>query len=170
MAEVFKAKTVGVEGFEKLVAIKRILPSVAEDEEFIKMFIDEAKITSQLSHANLAQTFDLGKINDAYYIAMEYVPGKDLRAVQERLKRRGERVPISVAAYVIGRVCEGLDYAHRKRDISGRELNIVHRDVSPQNVIVSFEGEVKLIDFGIAKAANRSPRRKRASSRASSAT
>ena len=155
MAEVFKAKTVGVEGFEKIVAIKRILPSVAEDEEFIKMFIDEAKITSQLSHANLAQTFDLGKINDAFYIAMEYVPGKDLRAVQERLKRRGERVPISVAAYVIGRVCEGLDYAHRKRDIAGRSLNIVHRDVSPQNVIVSFEGEVKLIDFGIAKAANK---------------
>ena len=155
MAEVFKAKTVGVEGFEKLVAIKRILPSVAEDEEFIKMFIDEAKITSQLSHANLAQTFDLGKINDAYYIAMEYVPGKDLRAVQERLKRRGERVPINIATYVIGRVCEGLDYAHRKRDIAGRELHIVHRDVSPQNVIVSFEGEVKLIDFGIAKAANK---------------
>jgi serine/threonine protein kinase len=155
MAEVFKAKTVGVEGFEKLVAIKRILPSVAEDEEFIKMFIDEAKITSQLSHANLAQTFDLGKIADAYYIAMEYVPGKDLRAVQERLRRRGERIPLAIAAYVVGRVCEGLDYAHRKRDSAGRELNIVHRDVSPQNVIVSFEGEVKLVDFGIAKAANK---------------
>jgi len=91
MAEVYKAKTVGVEGFEKLVAIKRILPSVAEDEEFIKMFVDEAKITSQLSHANLAQTFDLGKIDDTYYIAMEYVPGKDLRAVYERVKRKGDR-------------------------------------------------------------------------------
>jgi eukaryotic-like serine/threonine-protein kinase len=155
MAEVFKAKTVGVEGFEKIVAIKRILPSVAEDEEFIKMFIDEAKITSQLSHANLAQTFDLGKFADAYYIAMEYVPGKDLRAVQERLRRRGDRIPLSIAAYVVGKVCEGLDYAHRKRDASGRELNIVHRDVSPQNVIVSYEGEVKLVDFGIAKAANK---------------
>ena len=155
MAEVFKAKTLGVEGFEKIVAIKRILPSVAEDEEFIKMFVDEAKITSQLSHANLAQTFDLGKINETFYIAMEYVPGKDLRAVFERLKRRGERMPLHLAAYVMARVCEGLDYAHRKRDINGQELNIVHRDVSPQNVIISFEGEVKLIDFGIAKAANK---------------
>ena len=155
MAEVYKAKTVGVEGFEKIVAIKRILPSVAEDEEFIKMFVDEAKITSQLNHANLAQTFDLGKIDDTYYIAMEYVPGRDLRAVFERLKRRGERMPQGLAAFVMARVCEGLDYAHRKRDHSGRELNIVHRDVSPQNVIVSFEGEVKLIDFGIAKAANK---------------
>ena len=122
MAEVYKAKTVGVEGFEKLVAIKRILPSVAEDEEFIKMFVDEAKITSQLSHANLAQTFDLGKIDDTYYIAMEYVPGKDLRALFERLKRRGERVPAQIAAYVIARVCDGLDYAHRKRDATGRPL------------------------------------------------
>ena len=155
MAEVYKAKTVGVEGFEKIVAIKRILPSVAEDEEFIRMFVDEAKITSQLSHANLAQTFDLGKIQDTYYIAMEYVPGKDLRAVFERLKRRGERMPLTLAAYVLARVCEGLDYAHRKRDLAGRDLHIVHRDVSPQNVILSFEGEVKLIDFGIAKAANK---------------
>jgi serine/threonine protein kinase len=155
MAEVYKAKTVGVEGFEKIVAIKRILPSVAADEQFIKMFVDEAKITSQLSHANLAQTFDLGKIDDAYYIAMEYVPGKDLRSVFERLKRRGERMPLPLAAWVMGRVCEGLDYAHRKRDASGRELHIVHRDVSPQNIILSYEGEVKLIDFGIAKAANK---------------
>jgi serine/threonine protein kinase len=155
MAEVFKAKTVGVEGFEKIVAIKRILPSVAEDEEFIRMFVDEAKITSQLSHANLAQTFDLGKVNDAFYIAMEYVPGKDLRAAFERLKRRGERMPLGLCAYILARVCEGLDYAHRKRDLAGRDLHIVHRDVSPQNVILSFEGEVKLIDFGIAKAANK---------------
>ncbi len=155
MAEVFKAKTVGVEGFEKILAIKRILPSVAEDEEFIRMFVDEAKITSQLSHANLAQTFDLGKVNDAFYIAMEYVPGKDLRAAFERLKRRGERMPLSLCAYILARVCEGLDYAHRKRDLAGRDLHIVHRDVSPQNVILSFEGEVKLIDFGIAKAANK---------------
>jgi serine/threonine protein kinase len=155
MAEVYKAKTVGVEGFEKIVAIKRILPSIAEDEEFIKMFVDEAKITSQLSHANLAQTFDLGRIDDTYYIAMEYVPGKDLRAVFERMKRRAGRMPLPLAAWVMGRVCEGLDYAHRKRDASGRELHIVHRDVSPQNIILSYEGEVKLIDFGIAKAANK---------------
>jgi serine/threonine protein kinase len=158
MAEVYKAKTAGVEGLEKIVAIKRILPSVAEDEEFIKMFADEAKITSQLSHANLAQTFDLGKIDDRYYIAMEYVSGKDLRAVFERMKRRGERMPPPLCAYAMARVCEGLDYAHRKRDPNGRELNIVHRDVTPQNIVLSFEGEVKLIDFGIAKAANKMTR------------
>jgi serine/threonine protein kinase len=155
MAEVFKAKAIGPEGFEKLVAIKRILPSVAEDEDFIRMFVDEAKITSALTHANLAQTFDLGKFKDTWYIAMEYVPGKDLRAVFERLKRRGDRMPLPLAAWVIARVCDGLDYAHRKRDSSGAEMDIVHRDVSPQNVIVSFEGEVKLIDFGIARSANK---------------
>ena len=155
MAEVFKARTVGIEGFERIVAIKRILPSVAEDEEFIRMFVDEAKITSQLSHANLAQTFDLGKVDGAFYIAMEYVPGKDLRATFARLERRGERMPLALCAYVLSRVCDGLDYAHRKRDLAGRDLHIVHRDVSPQNVILGFEGEVKLIDFGIAKAANK---------------
>src|SRR5260370_35421462 len=119
------------------------------------MFVDEAKITSQLSHANLAQTFDLGKIDDTYYIAMEYVSGKDLRAVFERMKRRGERMPPPLCAYAMARVCEGLDYAHRKRDPNGSELNIVHRDVTPQNIVLSFEGEVKLIDFGIATAANK---------------
>ena len=155
MAEVYKAKTVGVEGFEKVVAIKRILPSVAEDQEFIKMFVDEAKITSQLSHANLARTFDLGKIDDAYYIAMEYVRGRDLRAVFERIARRGERMPLPLCVYVLARVCDGLDYAHRKRDPGGHDLQIVHRDVSPQNIILSYEGEVKLIDFGIAKTANK---------------
>src|SRR5258708_32757149 len=149
MAEVYKAKTVGVEGFDKIVAIKRILPSVAADEQFIQMVGDEAKLTSQLSHANLAQTFDLGKIDDAYYIAMEYVPGKDLRSVFERLKRRGERMPLPLAAWVMGRVCEGLDYAHRKRAASGRELNIVHPDVSPPTTSLSSEGQVKLIDSGI---------------------
>jgi eukaryotic-like serine/threonine-protein kinase len=158
MAEVFKAKTVGVEGFEKVVAIKRILPAVAADQEFIGMFVDEAKITAALSHANLAQTFDLGRVDDTYYIAMEYVPGKDLRAIFERLKRRGEKLPLRLAAHAMACVCDGLDYAHNKRDAKGDDLHIVHRDVSPQNVIVGFEGEVKLIDFGIAKAANKMTR------------
>jgi serine/threonine protein kinase len=155
MAEVFKAKAYGVEGFEKLVAIKRILPNIAEDEEFITMFIDEAKIAVQLNHANIAQIFDLGKIEDTYFIALEYVYGKDLRAIFERLRKRGEIMPIPTACYIITQVCEGLDYAHRKKDAMGRDLNIVHRDVSPQNILVSYEGDVKLIDFGIAKAANK---------------
>jgi serine/threonine protein kinase len=155
MAEVFRAKAIGVEGFEKLVAIKRILPNIAEDDEFITMFIDEAKISVQLSHPNVAQIYDLGKIDESYFIAMEFIAGKDLRTIFERARKRGEILPISMSCYVVARVLEGLDYAHRRKDSQGRDLHIVHRDVSPQNVLVSYEGEVKLIDFGIAKAANK---------------
>jgi serine/threonine protein kinase len=155
MAEVYKAKTLGVEGFEKVVAIKRILPNIAEDAEFITMFIDEAKISVQLTHANIAQIYDLGKINDSYFIAMEYVSGKDLRSIFDRARRKGEPVPIPMACFIISKLCEGLDFAHRKKDAAGRDLGIVHRDISPQNCLISFEGEVKLIDFGIAKAANK---------------
>ena len=155
MAEVFKAKAFGVEGFERLVAVKRILPSIAEDTEFITMFIDEAKIAVQLTHANIAQIFDLGKVGDSYFIAMEYVHGKDLRAIFDRARKRGEPLPVPMACYVVMKVCEGLDYAHNKKDPAGRELNLVHRDVSPQNVLLSYDGEVKIIDFGIAKAAGK---------------
>jgi len=155
MAEVFKAKSLGVEGFEKLLAIKRILPNIAEDEDFITMFIDEAKIAVQLSHANIAQIYDLGKIDDSFFIALEYVAGKDLRTIWERHRKHNLLLPIPLSCYVMIRVCEGLDYAHRKKDAAGRDLNIVHRDVSPQNILVAYEGEVKIIDFGIAKAANK---------------
>ncbi len=156
MAEVFKAKAFGVEGFERLVAVKRILPSIAEDQEFITMFIDEAKISVQLSHANVAQIFDLGRVGESYFIAMEYVHGKDVRAIFDRVRKRGETMPVPMACYLVMKVCEGLDYAHNKTDVSGRSLNLVHRDVSPQNILTSYDGEIKLIDFGIAKAANRS--------------
>ncbi|MCE7882902.1 MAG: serine/threonine protein kinase [Actinobacteria bacterium ATB1] len=156
MAEVFRAKSFGVEGFERLVAVKRILPNIAEDRDFIKMFIDEAKIAVQLGHANIAQIFDLGVVDNAYYIALEHVHGRDLRAIFDRCRTQGEPMSIAQACFVIMKVCEGLDYAHNKRDQSGREIGLVHRDVSPQNVLVSFEGEVKLIDFGIAKAADKS--------------
>ena len=155
MAEVFKAKTFGVEGFERLLAVKRILPNIAEDEEFITMFIDEAKIAVQLQHANIAQIFDLGKVEDSFFIALEYVHGRDLRSIFDRMRSKGETVPISLACHVVMQVCEGLDYAHNKRDGQGRELYLIHRDISPQNVLIGFEGEVKLIDFGIAKAAGK---------------
>src|SRR5215831_10941104 len=155
MAEVFKAKAFGVEGFERLLAVKRILPNIAEDKEFIEMFIDEAKIAVQLNHANIAQIFDLGKVEDSFFIALEFVHGKDLRSIFDRGRQVGQIMPIAQACFVIMKVCEGLDYAHNKRDASGRELNLVHRDVSPQNVLVSYEGEIKLIDFGIAKAAGK---------------
>jgi len=158
MAEVFKAKSFGVEGFEKLIAIKRILSNVAEDEDFISMFIDEAKIAVQLNHANIAQIFDLGNIDGSYFIALEYIHGKDLRTIWDRHNRRSLLLPIPMSVYTIIRVCEGLDYAHRKKNAAGNDLNIVHRDVSPQNILVSYEGEVKIIDFGIAKAANKASR------------
>ncbi|MDX2092405.1 MAG: protein kinase [Kofleriaceae bacterium] len=155
MAEVFRAKAFGVEGFERLVAVKRILPNIAEDKEFIRMFIEEAKLSVQLNHANIAQIFDLGVVDGSYYIALEHVHGRDLRGIFDRCRQGGEAMPVAQACFVVMKVCEGLDYAHNKRDQSGRELSLVHRDVSPQNVLVSFEGEVKLIDFGIAKAAGK---------------
>jgi len=155
MAEVWRGKVFGAGGFERLVAIKRILPNIAEDEEFISMFQDEAKISVQLTHANICQIYELNRIGPSLYIAMEYVPGKDLRSIFERARKKGEPPPVPLVCYVVGKLCEGLDYAHRKKDQHGRELNVVHRDVSPQNVLISFEGEVKVIDFGIAKAAGK---------------
>ncbi|MGN6104627.1 MAG: protein kinase domain-containing protein [Kofleriaceae bacterium] len=155
MAEVFRAKAFGVEGFERLVAVKRILPNIAEDKEFIRMFIEEAKLSVQLNHANIAQIFDLGVVDGSYYIALEHVHGRDLRGIFDRCRQLGEAMPVAQACFMVMKLCEGLDYAHNKRDQSGRELSLVHRDVSPQNVLVSFEGEVKIIDFGIAKAAGK---------------
>ncbi len=156
MAEVFVAKAFGVEGFERILAIKKILPTMAEDEEFITMFIDEARISVQLNHANVVHIHELGKHEDAYFIAMEYVPGKDLRALQDRFRRRKEIMPTAMAVFIASKICEGLDYAHRRKDARGQDMHIIHRDVSPQNILLSYEGEVKIIDFGIAKAANRS--------------
>src|SRR5688500_3705249 len=158
MAEVFKAKSYGVEGFEKIIAIKRILPTMGEDRDFIKMFIDEAKIAGQLAHANICQIFELGRIDGSHFIAMEYIGGQDLLQIQNRLRKTKQPMPINMASFVIAKVLEGLDYAHRKRDPLGRPLEIVHRDCSPQNVLVSYEGEVKVIDFGIAKATSRNSR------------
>lgn len=159
MAEVFKAKTFGIDGFEKVVALKRILPNIAEDEEFITMFSDEAKIAVKLSHANIVQIFDLGQDDGSYYIAMEYIHGRDLRTIFDRSRRKGgNKLDPKMVAYVMARVCEGLDYAHRKKDDDGQPLHIVHRDVSPQNILLSYEGDVKIIDFGVAKAQNKMSR------------
>jgi len=156
MAEVFTAKAFGVEGFERILAIKKILPTMAEDEEFITMFIDEARISVELNHANVVRIDELGKHEDTYFIAMEYVAGRDLRTLLERYRRRKEIMPTAQAVFIASKMCEGLDYAHRKKDARGQDLGIIHRDVSPQNILISYEGEVKIIDFGIAKAANRS--------------
>jgi serine/threonine protein kinase len=155
MAEVWRGKQFGASGFERLVAIKRILPNIAEDEEFISMFIDEAKISVQLTHANIASIYELGHITSSYFISMEYIPGKDMRAIFDRCRKKGEPAPVPLVAFCVSKMCEGLDYAHRKKDGMGRDMNIVHRDISPQNILISYEGEVKVIDFGIAKAAGK---------------
>ncbi|HEY1587835.1 MAG TPA: protein kinase, partial [Polyangia bacterium] len=156
MAEVFKAKSFGVEGFEKILAIKRILPSMAEDADFIEMFIDEAKICGQLNHANICQIFELGRVEDSHFIAMEYVWGKDVLQMQNRFRKLRQTMKPEMAAFIAAKLCEGLDYAHKKKDAAARPLGIIHRDISPQNILISYDGELKIIDFGIAKAASRS--------------
>jgi len=153
MAELFKAKKKGVEGFEKTLAIKKILPHLSDNEEFVKMFIDEAKLAAHLTHPNIVQIYDLGRINNAYYIAMEYVDGKDLRSILKKTRQLDRPMPIAIAIFIAARLCNALDYAHRFRNEEGTLMNIVHRDISPQNIIISYEGETKLVDFGIAKAA-----------------
>ncbi|MET0554389.1 MAG: serine/threonine-protein kinase, partial [Vicinamibacteria bacterium] len=155
MAEVFKAKRTGVEGFEKVVAVKRILPHLSDNKEFVDMFIDEAKMVAGLTHPNIVQISDLGKLEKSYYIAMEYVHGRDLRSILRRAKDRGLRLPLDLTVLIVSKVCSALEFAHRKKDERGRPMLIVHRDISPQNILISFEGEVKLTDFGIAKAATK---------------
>ncbi|HEY2738518.1 MAG TPA: serine/threonine-protein kinase, partial [Thermoanaerobaculia bacterium] len=155
MAEVWKARMRGVEGFQKMVAIKKILAHMSENAEFIGMFIDEAKLAAQLSHPNIVHIYDLGKISRSYYIAMEYVEGKDLRSLLNAGRRRAQPLPMGLALLIAARLASALDYAHRKRDFEGRELGLVHRDVSPQNVLISYDGDVKLCDFGIAKAVSK---------------
>ena len=157
MAEVYKAKSFGVEGFEKILVIKRILPELATNQAFVDMFVHEAKLAVRLSHANIVQVFDLGRVVDgeappAYYIAMEYVAGLDLASLLARARRRSVTLPIGLCIYAAAEIAKGLDHAHRRRDEQMRPLGIVHRDVSPQNVLLSWEGEVKVTDFGIAKA------------------
>ena len=154
MAELFRARRkVGLEGFEKIFAIKRILPHLSNNRDFVAMFTDEAKIAAQLTHQNIVQIFDFGKLNETYFIAMEFVMGSNLRGIIEKTKRLDTRLSINDCVLIITKAAIGLDYAHRKRNLQNSPLNIIHRDISPQNILVSYEGEVKLTDFGIAKAA-----------------
>ncbi|MEZ4307409.1 MAG: serine/threonine-protein kinase [Polyangiaceae bacterium] len=141
MAEVFKAKSFGVEGFEKVLVIKRILPKLAEHPKFVDMFVHEAKLAVRLSHANIVQVFDLGRVDHptgeptSYFIAMEYVPGLDLASVLARCRKLKREVPLGMAIFVAAEVAKALDHAHRRRDEQARPLGIVHRDISPQNVL-----------------------------------
>ncbi|HWE29503.1 MAG TPA: protein kinase [Polyangia bacterium] len=150
MAEVFLARLIGVEGFERRVAIKRILPHLSESEEFRAMFLDEARLAAQLAHPNIVHIYDFGKVDDYYFIAMEYVDGIDIGRLIRRAK--DHPIPFELAARIFADVCAGLHFAHNAVDPIGRKLDVVHRDVTPQNVLVSYDGVVKLVDFGIAKA------------------
>jgi len=155
MAEIFQAKSAGAEGFEKDIVIKRILPHFSEDEAFVKMFIDEASITAKLQHANIVQIFDFDVQEGSYYIAMEYIEGEDLSAVLKDGHEAGRPLSVAQCVWVAIELAKGLHYAHVKEH-KGRPLNIIHRDISPHNAMVSYNGEIKLMDFGIAKAAERS--------------
>jgi TonB family protein len=155
MAEVYKARMMGMEGFQKTVAIKRILSNLTDSDEFVRMFIDEAKLAAQLNHNNIIHIYDLGKVDRSHYIAMEFIEGRDLRSILGDCVERGVAIPIPVALHIASLLASALDYAHKKRDFENRELGLVHRDVSPQNVLISYEGDVKLCDFGIAKAASK---------------
>lgn len=157
MAEVWTAKSFGALGFEKLLVIKRILPELAQQPKFVDMFVHEAKLSVQLSHANIVQVFDLGKVDQkdgtpGYFMAMEYVAGLDLSSLLLRCHRQKISLPVPLCVYICSEIAKALDYAHRKRDGEGRPLGIVHRDISPQNILLSWEGDVKVTDFGIAKA------------------
>ncbi len=151
MGEVYIAKSGGIAGIEKHCVVKTLRPHFTSDREYVTRFIDEARVVVQLAHRNIAQIFDVGRVNKQYYLAMEFIVGTDLRTIAERAQAQGLQLPENVALHIISEMLEALDYAHRHVDPStGQKLNLVHRDVSPQNVMVSFEGEVKLIDFGLA--------------------
>ncbi|MGA9526257.1 MAG: serine/threonine-protein kinase, partial [Myxococcaceae bacterium] len=153
MAQIYLARHVGMNGFERLCVVKRILPHLAENQDFVHMFLNEAKIAARLSHPNIVEIHDLGSLDGSFFLAMEFIHGEDLRRIWKRAEQAGRALPIPFVLRVIADACAGLDYAHKKAD-NGLPLNIVHRDISPQNVLVSFEGSVKVVDFGIAKAAD----------------
>ncbi len=152
MAEVFLGEVESLEGFKKQVAIKRVLPHLAANAKFLAMFLDEARISLGFNHANVVQTFDIGHSDATYFIVMEYVDGPNLKQVMETLRESGRIMSVELAAYIVGEICRGLSYAHNLKDQHGDPLGIVHRDVSPPNILLSKQGEVKIVDFGLAKA------------------
>jgi serine/threonine protein kinase len=152
MAEIYLANAHSVGGIEKQVAIKRVLPNLVQNKRFVAMFLDEARVSMKLTHANIVQVFDVGRADGTYFIVMEYVDGHNLRQLLQRIVETSYDLPIHYAAYIIMEVCKGLAHAHDQLDPQGESLGIVHRDVSPPNVLLSKAGEVKITDFGLAKA------------------
>jgi serine/threonine protein kinase len=155
MAELYRGKISGEEGFEKAVAVKKILPHLSMEEEAVRYFIDEARLAALLQHPNIIQIYDFGRLDDSYFIAMEYLFGKDLKTVLQTAGQRGVSLSLENALHIAIGVCAGLDHAHNMKDLQGHLLNIIHRDVSPQNIFLTYDGQIKIIDFGIAKAASR---------------
>jgi len=153
MGAIYVGKKLGAGGFEMEVVLKQLLPEFTQQEEFIDLFLREAKLSATLDHANIVHTIDLVTAGGEYFIVMEYLPGGDLRTLLKRAKRRGKRFSPAAAIYICREVLSALAYAHMKRDFDGKPLRLIHRDVSPSNILVSYSGEVKLTDFGIAKAA-----------------
>ena len=154
MAEVFRGEATSVAGFKKQVAIKRVLPHLASNEKFIRMFLDEARLSARLSHANIVQVFDIGRVENTYFIVMEFIDGVNLKHLVENLRNKRQAFPMALACHIAIKVCEGLQYAHHLHDSDNQDLHIVHRDISPPNVLISRQGEVKIVDFGLAKAAH----------------
>lgn len=155
MAEVFRGVAESLQGFKKNVAIKRILPSLTKNDKFVSMFLDEAKLSLFLQHANIVQVFDIGVTDASYFLVMEFVDGCNLKALLERLKEKGRRIDIALAILVMIECCKALNYAHHVDNPDNQQpLNIVHRDISPPNILLSKMGEVKLVDFGLAKASS----------------
>jgi serine/threonine protein kinase len=152
MAEVFRAESEGLQGFRKQVAIKRVLPHLSSKKKFISMFLDEARLSAQLSHSNCVQVFDIGVGDSAFFIVMEFVDGANLKAIIEHIKKHGRDFPVEAAVYIALEICKGLAYAHELTDANGIPLYIVHRDMSPPNVLITKHGEIKIVDFGLAKA------------------
>ncbi|HTO99370.1 MAG TPA: protein kinase [Myxococcales bacterium] len=151
MGEVFLARQQGPAGFQKVLVVKKILGHLTESKEFVEAFLGEARLAAQMNHRNIVQVFELGEHEGAYFIAMEYVQGKSLRDLIDATSRRKERVPAELCRSLAEQICDGASYAHNLTDLAGRSLNLVHRDLNPQNVLISYGGDVKIIDFGIAK-------------------
>jgi eukaryotic-like serine/threonine-protein kinase len=152
MAEVYLGEASSVEGFKKRVAIKRVLPHLAQNENFIQMFLDEARLSARLSHANIVSVFDISAREDTFFLIMEFVDGANLKKILDVLSKRGQRFPLPEALYMCIEACRGLAYAHELHDENGKALGIVHRDISPPNIMITKRGEVKVADFGLAKA------------------
>ncbi|MGH2898031.1 MAG: serine/threonine protein kinase, partial [Solirubrobacteraceae bacterium] len=155
MADVLLGRTDGIEGFERHVVLKRIRPDHAHDQRFIRMFLDEARVAANLHHQHIVQVHDVGESNGEYFIAMEYIHGEDVRTLLQTASRTRAHVPLGYAVMVVSAAAAGLHYAHERRSADKRSLGIVHRDISPSNILVGYDGSIKIVDFGIAKAASR---------------